>query len=57
MFLYKRATIDRGFEFVDVESIYLKFVIKYFLVGVGFLSSGVWFIIELENRSPAVPNS
>ena len=61
MFPYKRATIDCGFEFVnDVQSINLSFVIKCFLVGVGFLGhgyQGVWFIADLEKGSPAVPNS
>ena len=43
MILYKRATTDCGFEFVnDVESIYLSFVIKCFLVGVEFLAHGAW---------------
>ena len=59
MFSYRRATIDCGFEFVnDIESINLSFVIKCFLMG--FLSHegpGVWFITDLENGSPAVPNS
>ena len=41
MFPYERATIDCGFEFVnDTESINLSFVIKCFLVGVGFLGHG-----------------
>ena len=40
MFPYEKATIDCGFEFVDVESINLSFVIKCFLVGVGFLGCG-----------------
>ena len=45
MFLYKRATINCRFEFAkDVESIYLKFVIKYFPLGVGFLSS--WGVVH-----------
>ena len=51
MFPYKRATIDYGFEFInDIESINLNSVIECFLVG-------VWFITDLENGSPAVPNS
>ena len=61
MFSYKRATIDCGFEFVnDIGSINLSFGIKCFFVGVGFLGHGglrVWFIADLENSSPAVPNS
>ena len=61
MFPYRRATIDCGFELVnDIESINLSFVIKCFLMGVGFLShggTGVWFITDLENSTPAVPNS
>ena len=61
MFPYRRATIDHGFEFVnDVESINLSFVIGCFLVRVGFLGHGglgVWFIADLPNGSPAVPNS
>ena len=61
MFPYRRATIDCGFDFVnDIESINLSFVIKCFLMWVGFLghgSLGVWFIINLQNHSPAAPNS
>ena len=61
MFPYKRTTIDCGFEFVnDIESINLSFVIKCFLMGVGFQGHGcpgVWFITDLENGSPAVPNN
>ena len=61
MFLYKRTAIECGFEFVnDIESINLSFVIKCFLMGTGFLSHGgpgAWFIADLENGSPAVPNS
>ena len=59
MFPYRRATIDCGFEFVnDMKSIDFSFVIKCFLMGVGFLSHGglgVWFITGLENGSPAEP--
>ena len=41
MFPYKRATIDREFEFVNnIESINLNLVIKCFLMGMGFLSHG-----------------
>ena len=61
MFPYRRATIDCGFEFVnDIESIDFSFVIKCFLMGVGFLGHGglgTWFTTDLENGSPAVPNS
>ena len=61
MFPYKRATIDCGFEFVnDVQSINLSFVIKCFLVGVGFMGHGclgVWFMADLVNDSLAVPTS
>ena len=61
MFPYKRTTIDYGFEFVNsIQSINLNFVIKCFLVGVGLLGCGclgAWFIADLENGSPAVPNS
>ena len=38
---HKRTTVDYEFEFVnDIEPINLNFVIKYFLMGVGFLSHG-----------------
>ena len=57
MFRYKRATIDHGFEFVnDIESITnLNFVIGCFLVGLGFLALGMWFVIDFKNGSPAEP--
>ena len=44
---YRKATIDCGFAFVNIESLNLNFIAGYFLVGVGFLGPGgpgVWFL-------------
>ena len=41
MFLYKNATIDCGFEFINnIESINLNLVAGCFLMGAGFLGHG-----------------
>ena len=41
MFLYKKATIDCGFAFVnDIESLNLNVIVGCFLVGAEFLGHG-----------------
>ena len=64
-FLTRESLLIMGLNLIkNIESINLSFV-GCFLVGVGFCGGGVsgpwgpgvWFMADLQNCSPAVPNS